>query len=316
MTKKILIPQDISDAGKDYLRNHGYEIILGSAFDEDTLCKEISDCDGALIRTAIITRRVLESSPKMKVIGRHGTGYENVDIAAANDLRIQVTNAPTANCNSVAEHTIALLMASAIRLVFLDQKERNGEWNHRNAVRAIEVKGKTLGIIGMGNIGKIVAEKAHALGIKVIGYDAILPIDKFPEYVTSVSLEDLYKASDFISLHVPELPSTIGMINAKSLASMKKSVVLINCSRGAIVDEPALYDALKNNRIGGAALDVLAKEPPQKDNPLFSLDNVIVSPHNAALSQESMDAMGVQAAIGIDEVLTGRSISWPVNKLL
>ena len=315
MKKKILIPQDITDAGKEYLRNRGYEVIMGSGFDEDTLCKEIKDCDGAIIRTAIITRKVLGSSKKLKVIARHGAGYDNVDLDAAKDFNIQVTNTPTANCNSVAEHTIALLMASAIRLVFMDKKEREGTWNHRNQYRSTEIKNKTLGVVGMGHIGQLVAEKANALGLNVVGYDALLAEKDFPKYVKSVSLDTLLKESDFITLHVPVLPATTEMINKKTLSMMKNNAVLINCARGKVVNEEDLYDALKNHKIGGAAIDVLCVEPPSKDNPLFSLDNIIVSPHNSALTQESMDAMGVQAAMGVDEVITGNKVSWPVNHL-
>lgn len=315
MSKSILIPQDITDTGKNYLRERGYDVIMGSGFDEDTICREIADCDGVLVRTASYTRKIFEAAKNLKVMGRFGAGVDNIDLEAATEFGVQVTNAPVANCNSVAEHTIAFILASAMRIPFQDRAARDGNWEYRNKYLCMEIKGKVLGVIGLGHIGRLVAEKAHALGMNIIGYDAILPVEKYPAYVTPVSQEDIFRNSDFVTLHVPVLPSTKGFVNSSTLSLMKKSAILINCSRGMVINEIDLHNALVNGLIAGAALDVLIDEPPKKDNPFLKLENVILSPHNAALTYEAMDMMGLNAAMGIDEVLTGKPVSWPVNKL-
>lgn len=317
MAFKVLIPQDITDAGKDYLKERGYEVVVGSGFDAATIIKEGADADAFLVRTAPYTREMMENCKKLKVIGRHGVGVDNIDLGAATELGIQVTNAPTSNALSVAEHTIGFITALAFHITIMDKNAREGRWAQRNVLKCIELDGKVLGLVGLGRIGRMVAEKASkGLGMKVIGYDPFVTKENAPEGIEVVETkEEVFKNADFISLHIPATEETKQSINKDVFKLMKKSAFIINCARGEIMNEDDLYTALSENWIAGAALDVLKDEPPKADNPLLTLDNIIISPHNAALTQESMDRMGLHAAIGIDEVLTGKKISWPVNKL-
>lgn len=314
---KVLIPQDIAEAGKDYLVKRGYDIKMGSALDEDTIAKEVADCDAILIRTAPVTRKVLEAGKKLRVVSRHGVGVDNIDIAAATEMGIQVTNGPLSNSESVAEHAVALMLAIAHHVVEMDENVRKGDWESRNHIRLTGISSKTVGIIGLGRIGRYVAQKvALGLDMKVIGYDAYISKDQVPEYVEMVdSLDEIYQRSDFVSLHCPATDETRKSVNMKYLSQMKPSAFLINCARGEVVNEEDLHTALTTNVIKGAALDVLQEEPPKADNPLLGLKNVILSPHCGAHSYESFDKMAVHAAMGIDEVLSGKAVTWTVNKL-
>lgn len=314
---KVFIAQDITPAGKEYLLERGYEIKLASAADEETICREAADCQAILVRTAPITRRIMESVPELKVVARHGVGVDAIDLDAATELGIQVTNGPESNYQSVAEHTVALLMACAHHLVEMDGCVRRGDWGSRNRVRLTEMNGKTVGIVGLGRIGRAVAAKlALGLGMKVIGFDKYVKPETLPEYITLVdSMEQLMGESDFVSLHCPATPETRGSINKACFDLMKPSAFLINCARGEVVNEADLYQALVEGKLAGAGLDVLSSEPPAEDNPLFKLGNVIFSPHCGAHSAETFDKMGVHAAMGIHEVLSGAPITWPVNRL-
>jgi D-3-phosphoglycerate dehydrogenase len=310
----VLLPQDIAAPGKDFLLRHGYRIRLCHSIDEDTLCREVIGCQAILARTALITRRVLEAEPNLQVIGRHGVGYDNVDIRAATDLGIWVTNAPHSNANTVAEHTIGLLIALAHNLLQHDQALRSSDFEIRNRALGTDLTGKTLGIVGLGNIGSLVARKA-ALGLdmKVIALNRTpRPLDEWIEPVQDG--QQFFERSDFVSLHLPGSPQTRHYVGERELAWMKPSAFLINVSRGEIIDEPALTTALQKGRIAGAGLDVFDPEPPQPDNPLFALKNVIVTPHSAALTTEAMERMGLHAAQGIHDVLSGKTPQWPVNK--
>ncbi len=317
MSYKVLIPQDITDAGKEFLRGQGYEVVLGSAHDEQTIIREVADCDAILARTAPYTRAILEAGKKLKVIGRFGAGVDNIDVAAATELGIQVVNAPIANSNSVAEHTVALILACAKNIPTMDERARDGRWDDRNTLKSREVAGKTLALVGLGHIGRLVAKKAaDGLDMNVIAYDAYLPADKFPADITrETSLDNIFAHADFVSLHIPATPETKGMVNKSLLSKMRKSAYLINCARGEVVNEADLFTALSENWIAGAAVDVLAQEPPELSNPLLTLQNIIVTPHNAALTYEAMDLMGLHAAKGIVQVLSGEQPTWPVNKL-
>ncbi|WFA08072.1 hydroxyacid dehydrogenase [Tissierella sp. Yu-01] len=315
MSFKVLIPQDITDAGKDYLVKRGYEVIIGTDSSVETICKEVVDCDAILARTALYPKKVMEAGKKLKVISRYGAGTDNIDINSATELGIQITNAPVANCNSVAEHTIALILACASNIAYMDNQVRKGNWEERNRTKSIEVENKVLGLIGLGRIGRSVASKAYnGLGMKVIGYDPYISSDNRIENIEIVDdINEVYKKADFISLHIPATAETKGTVNGEAFRIMKNTAYLINCARGEIVNEDDLYDALTSNQIKGAAIDVMCQEPPVSNHPLFELNNLIFSPHNGALTVEAMDRMGIHAAMGIDEVLTGLKPTWPVN---
>ncbi len=317
MSFKVLVPQDITSGGKEYLQERGYEVVIGSASDEDTICKEVEDCDALLVRTARYSRRIMESGKKLKVISRFGAGIDNIDIESATELGIQVTNAPIANSNSVAEHAISLLLGCAKNLVFQDFQTRKGNWESRNITQSIEVQGKILGLIGLGYIGRSVARKAsNGLGMEVIGYDAYASRDQIPDNIdVRETVEEVFREADFISLHVPSTPETRNLVSKKNISLMKNTAILINCARGDVLNEKDLYEALVDGTIRGAGLDVFQEEPASSGNKLFELENVLVSPHNAALTYEAMDRMGIHAAMGIIGVLEGREPAWKVNNL-
>lgn len=314
MPYRVLIPEDITDAGKRYLLDRGYQIKMGTGSSEEQICRDVADCDAILARTAVYTRKILEAGKKLKVIGRHGVGTDNIDLAAATELGIQVTNAPDSNANSVAEHTIALILACASHLVSMDRYCRRGLWQNRTGLTTTEVRGKTLGIVGVGKTGRLVAEMAmNGLGMDVVAYNH-RPKPLPPGIQPAKSMEGVFSSADFVSLHIPATPQTVDSVGRSLFRLMKSSAFFINCSRGRIVREQDLYTALSEHWIQGAALDVFRREPPGPDNPLFALDNIIVSPHNAGLSDAAQDRMGLDAARGIDEVLSGRAPTWPVNR--
>lgn len=314
MKQIILIPQDVNESGKNYLREKGYEIRVLQDSSIENICKNISDCSGLLLRTTPCTKEVFDAAPHLKVIGRHGVGYDNIDITAAVARGIQVCYTPLANANSVAEHTIMLLLACAKNLVIADKELRLGNYEIRNLMPGNDVFGKTLGIIGFGRIGKNVAEKAAlGLGMNILAYGHRLEKEKTPDYITIMEeVDELIRQSDYISLHIPFSDETKGFFDSKKLSLMKPDAVLINTARGGIVNEDDLYHALIEHRIAGAGLDVFEDEPFRETlSNLFQLDNVIVTPHSAALTKEAMARMSLDAAIGIDEVLSGKKPSWP-----
>ncbi len=317
MAYKVLIPQDITEAGKLYLTDRGYEIKVLKDSSEEAIIREVGDYDAILARTAVYTRKIFMSAKKLKVISRYGIGTDNFDVPAATELGIQITNAPIANTVSVAEHAMSLILACAKKLIIHDKAQKNGDYGSRDKLHSTELAGKTLGLIGCGHIGRIVARMA-ALGfnMNVIGYDAYMKQTQLPEYIKLYDDPDtVFKEADFVSLHIPATKDTLNFVDFEKLSMMKDTAILINCARGGVVNEEDLYKALRKHVIAGAGLDVFKQEPPEKDNPLFTLDNVIVSPHNAALSNEATDRMGIHAAQGIDEVLSGKVPTWPVNYL-
>ncbi|MCC8126774.1 MAG: hydroxyacid dehydrogenase [Clostridiales bacterium] len=314
MPGKILLPQDMSKVGKDYLTERGYEIVMGSGTDEASMMKDIADCDGLIIRVPPVTANILRAGKKLKVVGRHGVGVDNIDVAAATELGIRVTNGPESNCEEVAEHAMTMLLALEHRLRDYDSAVRTGNWNARNQIRGASVTGKTAAIIGYGKIGRRLAAKLHGgLDMKILVYHSHVR-GEVPEYVELVdSLEELLSRADVVSLNCPSTPETRGMITRERIACMKPTACLVNCARGDLVDEEVLCEALSEQRIRGAALDVFAENELPGDHPLTKLDNVILTPHCASHTQEGLDKMALHAAMGVDEVLSGKPVTWPVN---
>ncbi|MGE4283162.1 MAG: hydroxyacid dehydrogenase [Clostridia bacterium] len=314
MNMKVLIPQDIAAEGKKYLLDRGYEIKMGSGITTEILKEEVEDCDAILARTAILSREVLEAGKKLKVISRYGVGVDNIDIRAAKELGIYVTNAPLGNVVSVAEQTIGFIIACSRNFVKCNKELRNGDYELRNKFLGSDLEGKVLGVIGLGKIGTKVAKKATlGLDMKVVGFDPYVKREQItPEIELASDLGYLLENSDFISMHVPTTEETREMMGKNEFKMMKETAYFINCARGEVVNEDALFEALVQKEIAGAALDVFNPEPPLKDNKLFELDNVLVTPHNAGLTRESVVRVAIDAAKGIDEVLTGKKPSWPV----
>ena len=316
MAYKVLIPQDVAEEGKAWLREKGCEIMPSSGVTLEAIRKDAADCDAILARTAPFPAEVLEAGAKLKVISRHGVGVDNIDIRRAEELGIWVTNGPESNAGSVAEHVLGLIIAVARNFSLCEREFRSGNSEIRNQSVGVDLEGKILGVLGLGKIGSRVARKAaYGLDMKPIGYDPYLPAEAFPEWVERVDAwEDIFRKSDFITIHIPSTDETRASVGKREFGLMKPEAYLINAARGEIVNEEELIRALQEKRIAGAALDVYSQEPPSMDNPLFSFDNVVLTPHHASLTRECMVRMALHAAQGIDEVLNGRPPTWPVNR--
>lgn len=315
MKKKILIVQPIHERGVQVFDDR-FEVRVASDPSVATVIKEIKGVEGVVVRTAPFTREIIEAADALKVIGRHGVGVDNIDVKAATEKGIVVVNTPNANATSVAEHTLTAIGALAKQMTVYNREMRLGKWEIRNTYRAVDLDGKTLGLVGVGRIGSMVARRAAAaFNMKVIAFDPYITPEKGREMgVALVSTsDDIFRQADVVSLHTPLTPETRGFVNASRLRLMKPTAFLINFSRGEVVDEKALYQALKTGVIAGAAIDVFDPEPPLNDNPLFELDNIILSPHSAALTQECVIRMATGAAEGVVEVLSGRQPQFVVN---
>jgi D-3-phosphoglycerate dehydrogenase len=313
---KILISQPIHETGIRLLTGKGYDVRVAPDITQATLTREIQDASGLLVRTAVISAEVIEAGRSLKVISRHGVGYENIDVIAANRRKIPVCITHQANALSVAEHILALMLALAKRIVPYDQATRNGNWEIRDSYNALDLNGKVLGIIGMGRIGSLVCLKAKAaFNMEVLVYSpraSRKAVEKVGGRLVP-GIPEVLSAADFISLHVPLTPETKGLIGEEEFRMMKPSAFLVNCARGPVVNEVALVRALKEGVIAGAGLDVFDPEPPQKDNPLFGLSNVVMSPHSAALTAECVMRMATQAAQAVIDVLEGRRPEGVIN---
>jgi D-3-phosphoglycerate dehydrogenase len=316
MAYKVLVPQPIAEEGKQFLREHGYEVKMGSGSTEEIMKAEVADCDAILIRTALITAEVLKAGKQLKVVSRHGTGVDNIDIGTATELGIYVTYAPESNANSVAEQTIGFMIACARNYSLCDRATRSGNFAIRDQIRGVDLEQKVVGIVGLGRIGLLVAKKAiYGLDMKVIGYDPYIDKAKLlPEIELVNDVEAIFTRADFVTLHCPSTKDTKGFVGQRLLEMMKPTTYLINTARGDLINEPKLIRALQTRKIAGAGLDVYAQEPPAKDNPLFTLDNVMLTPHNSTLTKECTVRLAIHAAIGIDEVLSGKKPTWPVNQ--
>jgi D-3-phosphoglycerate dehydrogenase len=314
--QKVLICQPIHQSGVAVFGD-GFEARIAPDPSEATVVREIRGVEGVVVRTAPFTRAIIEAADSLKVIGRHGVGVDNIDLAAATARGIIVVNTPNANAQSVAEHTVVAIGALSKRILPMHRATAQGKWEVRNEYKAFDLQGKTLGLVGLGRIGAMVAKKcAAAFDMNVVAYDPYTPAERAAAIGVRLadSLDEVLAKGDFVSLHTPLTPETRGLINAESLRKMKPHAYLINFSRGEVVDEAALVVALTNGTIAGAALDVYDSEPPKTDNPLFQLENVILSPHSAALTQECVIRMATGAAIGVKDVLEGRMPEFVVNK--
>jgi D-3-phosphoglycerate dehydrogenase len=316
MAYKVLMAQDMNQPGKKLLAENGYELVFAPQEDANVMKELISDCDAVLSKTFFLTKDILACGKKLQVVAKHGTGIDNVvDAHAATKLGIYVVRTPLANVHSVAEHVMCAILSLSKCIFTMDKATRNADFDAPLRQEIREVRGKTLGILGLGNIGTALASIA-SLGfhMEIIGYDPYVDARSLPSYIQITdNIDFLFAASDFLSLHMTATPETTGMVDFKRLSGMKQSAFFINFSRGSVVNEADLYKALTNGVIRGAALDVFAAEPVEKENPLLSLDNVILSPHSAALSVEAMDRMSYQSAQGIVEVLSGKTPTWCVN---
>ncbi|HML07427.1 MAG TPA: phosphoglycerate dehydrogenase [Xanthobacteraceae bacterium] len=315
MPPKVLISDALSPAAVAIFKDRGIEVdfqpTLGK--DKEKLAETVNGFDGLAIRSATkVTAKILERAQNLKVIGRAGIGVDNVDIPAATARGIIVMNTPFGNSITTAEHAITLMLSLARQIPEADASTRAGKWE-KNKFLGVEIFGKTLGIIGCGNIGSIVADRALGLKMKVIAYDPFLSAERALDLgVEKVELEELLRRADFITLHAPSTDKTRNIINRESLALTKKGVRLINCARGELVDESALFEALNSGRVAGAALDVFVEEPATH-SPLFALHNVVCTPHLGASTTEAQENVALQVAEQMSDYLIRGAISNAVN---
>jgi D-3-phosphoglycerate dehydrogenase len=315
MTYRVLATDDLSADAVDLLNAHpGFDFDVHKGLSQDALEALIVDYDGLIVRSSVqVTDRVIESGKRLRVIGRAGAGVDNVDIQAASERGIVVMNTPGANTVATAEHTMALLLALCRNVPQAAASLRRGEWE-RKRFKGIELRSKTMGIVGLGRVGQRVARRCRAFGMDVVCYDPYLSGERAELLkVAQVTLDELFERSDFITLHAALTPDTQGLIGSEALAATKPGVRIINAARGGLIDEEALVEALEDGRVAGAALDVLVDEPPEPSNPLLHMDNVVVTPHLAASTSEAQREVGIQIVGQVIDALEGSDFRNAVN---
>src|SRR6266481_584283 len=308
---KVIVADKISERGVQLLQEQpGWNVVLAT---KDNLNVEMADADALIVRSATkVTAELLELAPKLRTVGRAGVGVDNIDLPEATKRGVLVMSTPGGNAVSVAEHTFALLLALARQVPLLDKAIHEGRWEKSSAA-GTELRGKTLGIIGLGRIGSEVAARAEAFDMRVLAYDPYISEAAAREMsVELVPLEKLLAESDFVSLHTALSPATEKLINAATIEKMKKGARLVNAARGELIDEAALVEALKSGKLAGAALDVFAEEPP-KNSPLVRMANVIATPHVAGSTAEAQEAVGTQIAVQVRDYLAEGVIRNAVN---
>lgn len=287
------------------------DVYVADNQDPNNYLDEMKDADALIVRIAKCDGHAIENSPNLKVIGRTGVGYDSVDVKTATAHGIPVVITPGANNRSVAEHAVAMMFALSKNLVEAQQEMCKGNWEIRGAKKAFELEGKTIGILGLGAIGRETAKICEGCGMKVAAYDPFLSKEQVEGYgaVYYENYEDLLKVSDVVSIHVPLTDETKNMISKKQLTEMKKTALIINCSRGGIINETDLAEALKAGEIAGAGTDVFCSEPPKTDDTLLNCPNLIVSPHSAAQTREAVIKMAQMCVKGCLAVAEGKK--WP-----
>jgi len=311
---KVIATDGMAPAGVEiFEKADGIELEVRKGVDADELLKIIPEYDGIIIRSATkVTEEVLSAGKKLKAVGRAGVGVDNVDIKAASRRGIVVMNTPQANTISTAEHTIAMIFSLARRIPEADAYMKKGEWAKKK-LKGVELYGKTLGVIGYGRIGRWVAKVCQSVGMKVVAFDPMVSDDKIRETdATPATVEELFKVSDFITVHTPVNNETRNMINKDTIATMKDGVRLINCARGGIINEDDLCDAIESGKIAGAALDVFPKEPNQNKR-LEEYSQIILTPHIAASTGEAQSKVGVEVAEEMVDYLVNGAISNAIN---
>ncbi|QLQ10291.1 MAG: phosphoglycerate dehydrogenase [Nocardioidaceae bacterium] len=313
MTKPVvLIAEELSPATVEAL-GPDFEIRNCNGADRAELLSAITDVDAILVRSATkVDAEALAAAKKLKVVARAGVGLDNVDVKAATQVGVMVVNAPTSNIVSAAELAVALMLAAARHISPAHAALKNGEWK-RSKYTGIELYEKTVGIVGLGRIGVLVAQRLSAFGMNVIAYDPYVQAGRAAQMgVRLVGLDELLQQADFMSVHLPKTPETVGLIGEDQLAKVKPSLVLVNAARGGIVDEQALYNAIKEGRIAAAGLDVFATEPCT-DSPLFEFENVVATPHLGASTDEAQEKAGIAVAKSVRLALSGELVPDAVN---
>ncbi|MBJ7331136.1 MAG: phosphoglycerate dehydrogenase [Solirubrobacteraceae bacterium] len=311
---KVLVKEKIGDSGVQLLRDAGFDVDLGVDWEQAELEQRIGDYEGLLIRSATkVTPELMEKAGKLKAIGRAGVGVDNVDVPAATKRGIVVANAPQSNVVTAAEHTLALLLAMARNIPQAHQSLVEGRWD-RSKYSGVELQDKTLGILGFGRIGQLVAQRAKGFQMNVIAFDPFVGAERYRELGVEKAEDSdaIYKVADFITVHLPKTPETQGWLDAEAFSKMKDGVRILNVARGGLINDEDLKAALDSGKVGGAALDVFPSEPIT-EYPLFGYPNVVVTPHLGASTAEATDRAGFQAAEQVIAALKGETVSTAVN---
>jgi len=309
---KIVVAEKISASAVDLLREPRWIVVTPDNM-EGGLEAQLASADALIVRSVVqVNAELLAHARKLRVIGRAGVGVDNIELDPATRLGIAVMNTPGANAVAVAEHTLAMMLAMARHLCRANALMHAGKWE-KKSLQGTELRGKTLGVVGLGRVGMEVARRARAFGMEIMAHDPFVSVVVAKEQgIQMASLDDLYVAADYLTLHVGLTPQTTGMINAETIEKMKRGVRLVNCARGELIDEAALAQALKHGYVAGAALDVFAEEPP-KNSPLAGLDNVLLTPHIGGSTFEAQEAVGYQIALQVKEYLKSGVIQNAVN---
>jgi D-3-phosphoglycerate dehydrogenase len=304
---KIFVADDVKESGLEPLRAAGFEVTKRTGLKGDELLEAVRACDGLIVRSETkVTAALMDGAARLRAVGRAGVGVDNIDIAAATVRGVVVMNAPDGNTITTAEHTVALLVALARRIPQASASLKAGLWERKRFV-GTELQGKTLGIVGLGRIGRVVAQRARGFGMQTVAYDPFVAPEQARDLeIETAPLEEVFARADFLTIHTPLTAETRGLIGARAFSQMKQGVRIINCARGGLVDESALLAAIKEGRVAGAALDVFEEEPPRPDHPLLTLDEVIVTPHLGASTTEAQEGVAFTVAEQMrDYFLTG-----------
>lgn len=310
--KKILVADKLSKAGTDLL-SESYEVVIKTGLSEDEIIKTIGDFDALLVRSQTqVTQKIIDAAKNLKVIGRAGVGIDNIDLDSATEKGIIVVNAPSANTISAAEHAFGLMLATARHIPQGNESLKNGKWERSNLMGS-ELYGKTLGLVGLGRIGAEVAKRALAFEMQVLAHDPFVSDDRAKTLgVELVSIEDLFSKSDFISLHTALVEQTKGIVNKQLLSNSKENLIIINAARGPLINSKDLIDAIKSNKLKGAAIDVFDQEPAV-DDPLTKVDQIVVTPHLGASTSEAQDRAAIVVAEEVSSILSGGAARYATN---
>ena len=315
---KILLPQEIMDEVAKLLLDAGHTLIPGSGFETADVLRDMKKYqpDALIVRITLITREVIEADPNLKCLVRHGAGFDTVDLQACRDHHVQTLYAPVANSTSVAETALLLMLELSRNVTVLHKTWVNDYYKAKLKVRKNTLNGKTLGLIGCGNIGSRVAVRAMGFDMNVLCYDPYKPAKDFPEGVEVVrDIDRIFEESDYVSLHAPATSVTRNMITMDRLKQMKNTAFLINTARGSLVDEKALYEACRTGIIAGAGLDAIRQEPVDPANPLLTLDNIIIYPHIGGNTVEAAHRASYFSAMGVEECYEGKTPTWPIPNI-
>lgn len=311
---KILVADDVSESGLEPLRAAGFAVEKRTGLPLDELREALRDVDGLVVRSETkVTSDLMNAATRLRVIGRAGVGVDNIDVPAATERGIVVMNAPDGNTITTAEHTIALLVSLARRVPQANSSLRQGRWDRKRFI-GVELQGKTLGVLGLGRIGRVVASRARAFGMNIVAFDPFIAPEQARDLeLEIVPLDEVFARADFLTVHTPLTQETRGIVGQEAFSKMKRGVRIINCARGGLVDERALLSAIKEGIVAGAALDVFEEEPPPADHPLITLEEVIATPHLGASTREAQEGVALTVAEQMRDYLSTGALRGAVN---